>query len=138
VGIAEGAVRDETKISERPSRWKALFSGGPVSEKQMLQCGGWGATLEGRDFAISGLRLAPAAGSTARNTPREAFTMSLTLRQLKYFSAVAEAGRISHAALQLNISNALDKTYRSGSFWWGAPYTYGEPRKVLLTTTYEF
>jgi outer membrane receptor for ferric coprogen and ferric-rhodotorulic acid len=41
-------------------------------------------------------------------------------------------------AMQVNTSNALDKTYRSGSFWWGAPYTYGEPRKVLLTTTYEF
>jgi outer membrane receptor for ferric coprogen and ferric-rhodotorulic acid len=40
--------------------------------------------------------------------------------------------------VQLNISNALDKIYRSGSFWWGAPYTYGEPRKVLLTTSYAF
>jgi len=36
--------------------------------------------------------------------------MSLTLRQLKYFSAVAEAGRISHAALQLNISQSAVTT----------------------------
>lgn len=36
--------------------------------------------------------------------------MSLTLRQLKYFSAVAEVGRISHAALQLNISQSAVTT----------------------------
>lgn len=36
--------------------------------------------------------------------------MSLTLRQLKYFSAAAEAGRISHAALQLNISQSAVTT----------------------------
>ena len=36
--------------------------------------------------------------------------MSLTLRQLKYFSAVAEAGRISHAAQQLNISQSAVTT----------------------------
>ena len=41
-------------------------------------------------------------------------------------------------ALQLNISNLADKKYRSGSYWWGAPYTYGEPRKVLLTMDYRF
>jgi outer membrane receptor for ferric coprogen and ferric-rhodotorulic acid len=41
-------------------------------------------------------------------------------------------------ALQLTVFNALDKKYRSGSHWWGAPYTYGEPRKVLLTGTYKF
>lgn len=40
--------------------------------------------------------------------------------------------------LQVNVLNALDKTYRSARFWWGAPYAYGEPRKVLLTTTYAF
>lgn len=36
--------------------------------------------------------------------------MSLTLRQLKYFRAVAEIGRISHAALQLNISQSAVTT----------------------------
>jgi outer membrane receptor for ferric coprogen and ferric-rhodotorulic acid len=41
-------------------------------------------------------------------------------------------------SLQLNVFNVFDKTYRSGSFWWGAPYTYGEPRKVLLTLDYRF
>lgn len=41
-------------------------------------------------------------------------------------------------SLQLNISNLADKKYRSGSFWWGAPYTYGQPRKILLTMDYRF
>lgn len=41
-------------------------------------------------------------------------------------------------ALQLNVSNTLDKKYRSGSVWWGAPYTYGEPRRVLMTLDYRF
>jgi outer membrane receptor for ferric coprogen and ferric-rhodotorulic acid len=41
-------------------------------------------------------------------------------------------------SLQLNLNNVLDKKYRSGSYWWGAPYTYGEPRRVLLTMDYEF
>ena len=41
-------------------------------------------------------------------------------------------------SLQLNVSNLLDKKYRSGSFWWGAPYNYGEPRKVLLSVDYGF
>lgn len=41
-------------------------------------------------------------------------------------------------SVQLNVSNLLDKKYRSGSFWWGSPYTYGEPRKVLLTMDYRF
>ena len=36
--------------------------------------------------------------------------MSLTLRQLRYFSAVAEVGRISHAALRLNISQSAVTT----------------------------
>jgi len=36
--------------------------------------------------------------------------MSLTIRQLKYFTAVAEVGRISHAALQLNISQSAVTT----------------------------
>lgn len=39
---------------------------------------------------------------------------------------------------QLNVFNVFDKKYRSGSYWWGAPYTYGEPRKVLLTGEYTF
>ncbi len=41
-------------------------------------------------------------------------------------------------SLQFNVSNLLDKKYRSGSFWWGAPYNYGEPRKVLLSVDYGF
>jgi outer membrane receptor for ferric coprogen and ferric-rhodotorulic acid len=41
-------------------------------------------------------------------------------------------------SVQLNVSNLFDKKYRSGSYWWGAPYTYGEPRKVLLSGTYSF
>ncbi len=36
--------------------------------------------------------------------------MSLTLRQLRYFRSVAESGRISHAALQLNISQSAVTT----------------------------
>jgi len=36
--------------------------------------------------------------------------MSLTLRQLRYFSAVAEVGRISHAALRLSISQSAVTT----------------------------
>jgi len=41
-------------------------------------------------------------------------------------------------SVQLNVTNLFDKKYRSGSYWWGAPYTYGEPRKVLLSGTYSF
>ena len=41
-------------------------------------------------------------------------------------------------SVQLNIYNLFDKKYRSGSAWWGSPYTYGEPRKVLLTTNFSF
>jgi outer membrane receptor for ferric coprogen and ferric-rhodotorulic acid len=40
--------------------------------------------------------------------------------------------------LQLNVSNVLDKKYRSSSFWWGAPYNYGEPRKIVLSMDYGF
>lgn len=40
--------------------------------------------------------------------------------------------------VQLNVSNALDKKYRSGSHWWGAPYTHGEPRKLLLAVDARF
>jgi outer-membrane receptor for ferric coprogen and ferric-rhodotorulic acid len=43
-----------------------------------------------------------------------------------------------HWSLQLNVYNLFDTTYRAGSFWWGAPYTYGEPRKVLLALDYRF
>jgi outer membrane receptor for ferric coprogen and ferric-rhodotorulic acid len=39
-------------------------------------------------------------------------------------------------SLQLNVNNLLDEKYRYGSYWWGAPYTYGEPRNVLLTLDY--
>lgn len=41
-------------------------------------------------------------------------------------------------SLQMNVSNLFDKTYRSGSYWWGSPLTYGEPRKFLLTADYRF
>ena len=43
-----------------------------------------------------------------------------------------------HWSLQFNVYNLFDTTYRAGSFWWGAPYTYGEPRKLLLTLDYRF
>ena len=35
-------------------------------------------------------------------------------------------------AVQLNVNNVLDEKYRYSSYWWGAPYTYGEPRSALL------
>lgn len=38
--------------------------------------------------------------------------------------------------LQLNVNNLLDETYRQGSYWWGAPYTYGEPRAVRFSIDY--
>lgn len=41
-------------------------------------------------------------------------------------------------SLQINVSNALDQKYRSGSYWWGSPLTYGEPRKVVVTMDYGF
>lgn len=40
-------------------------------------------------------------------------------------------------SLQLNVFNLFDKKYRNGS-WWGAPYTYGEPRRILVTGAYRF
>jgi outer membrane receptor for ferric coprogen and ferric-rhodotorulic acid len=40
--------------------------------------------------------------------------------------------------VQLNATNLLDRRYRSGSYWWGSPYTWGEPRKLLLTTSIAF
>jgi outer membrane receptor for ferric coprogen and ferric-rhodotorulic acid len=41
-------------------------------------------------------------------------------------------------AAQININNVLDEEYRYSSYWWGAPYTYGEPRNALLTLDYSF
>lgn len=41
---------------------------------------------------------------------RWSIAMSITLRQLKYFVAVAEIGRISHAAVQLSISQSAVTT----------------------------
>jgi outer membrane receptor for ferric coprogen and ferric-rhodotorulic acid len=41
-------------------------------------------------------------------------------------------------ALQLNVNNVLDEKYRYSSYWWGAPYTYGEPRNLRLTLDYRF
>jgi len=40
-------------------------------------------------------------------------------------------------SLQLNINNALDKSYRNGSPWWDG-FTYGEPRNTKLTASYRF
>lgn len=39
--------------------------------------------------------------------------------------------------LQLNVENAFDKTYRAVSFW-GNSFTYGEPRKWLLSLESKF
>ena len=39
---------------------------------------------------------------------------------------------------QLNINNVLDEKYRYSSYWWGAPYTYGDPRNALLSLDYSF
>jgi len=41
-------------------------------------------------------------------------------------------------AVQLNVNNVLDEKYRYSSYWWGAPYTYGEPRNALLSLDYSF
>lgn len=60
--------------------------------------------------------------------------MTLTLRQLKYFRAVAEAGRISHAALQLNISqSAVTTAVRELEEMLGQPLFDRHPHGVELT-----
>ena len=41
-------------------------------------------------------------------------------------------------AVQVNLNNVLDEKYRYSSEWWGAPYTYGEPRHALLSLDYSF
>lgn len=41
-------------------------------------------------------------------------------------------------AVQVNVNNVLDEKYRYSSYWWGAPYTYGEPRNALLSLDYSF
>lgn len=41
-------------------------------------------------------------------------------------------------AVQINVNNVLDEKYRYSSYWWGAPYTYGEPRNALLSLDYRF
>jgi outer membrane receptor for ferric coprogen and ferric-rhodotorulic acid len=41
-------------------------------------------------------------------------------------------------SMQVNVNNVLDEKYRSTSYWWGAPYTYGEPRNVLVSLDYAF
>jgi outer membrane receptor for ferric coprogen and ferric-rhodotorulic acid len=41
-------------------------------------------------------------------------------------------------SVQCNVYNLLDERYRAGSFWWGAPYTYGEPRKLSLSMDFRF
>jgi outer membrane receptor for ferric coprogen and ferric-rhodotorulic acid len=40
--------------------------------------------------------------------------------------------------LQLNLNNALDEEYRSTSYWWGSPYTYGEPRNIVVSLAYDW
>lgn len=39
---------------------------------------------------------------------------------------------------QINVNNLFDEVYRSSSYWWGAPYTYGDPRNVLVSLNYDF
>lgn len=42
-------------------------------------------------------------------------------------------------SLQLNIHNAFNKKYVTrNTAWWGGPFVYGEPRKVLVTMNYKF
>jgi outer membrane receptor for ferric coprogen and ferric-rhodotorulic acid len=42
-------------------------------------------------------------------------------------------------SLQANVYNALDKKYASrNTGWWGGAYTYGEPRKLLVSMDYSF
>jgi hypothetical protein len=67
--IAKAAVQDEAKVSQPPWDWKALFSGNPVSEKQMLPRTAMGATLEGRHLAISALRPPKPLGSAPIEYP---------------------------------------------------------------------
>lgn len=52
--------------------------------------------------------------------------------------AMAKYDFNDRVSLQLNVSNLLDEKYRSGSYWWGAPYNYGEPRKLLLSVDFGF
>ncbi len=40
--------------------------------------------------------------------------------------------------VQLNLNNALDEEYRSTSYWWGSPYTYGEPRNITVSLAYDW
>ncbi len=51
--------------------------------------------------------------------------------------AMARYAFSERLSLQLNVFNLFDKKYRNGS-WWGAPYTYGEPRRILVTGAYRF
>ena len=40
-------------------------------------------------------------------------------------------------SVQANVYNALDKKYASrNTGWWGGAYTYGEPRKLLVSMDY--
>jgi molybdate transport repressor ModE-like protein len=60
--------------------------------------------------------------------------MSLTLRQLKYFASVAEMGRISHAALKLNISqSAVTTAIRELEEMVGQPLLDRHPHGVEMT-----
>lgn len=43
-----------------------------------------------------------------------------------------------HLSVQLSLGNVLDEKYRYSSYWWGAPYTYGEPRNVSVSFDYGF
>ena len=41
-------------------------------------------------------------------------------------------------ALQLNVSNALNKTYYQLNQWWPDTMAYGEPRRIQLGLNYLF
>lgn len=51
---------------------------------------------------------------------------------------MAEYAFRANLRVQVNLNNALDERYRSTSFWWGSPYTYGEPRNIVASIAYEF
>lgn len=62
--------------------------------------------------------------------------MALTIRQLKYFVAVAQCGRISHAAVQLNISqSAVTTAVRELEDIVKQPLLDRHPHGVELTST---
>lgn len=92
--------------------WRALSIGGGVS---------WESAKPARDTN-------PATGATERvGQP----SYGLVDLMAKY--AFSES-----IAVQVNVNNVLDEKYRYSSYWWGAPYTYGDPRNFLLSLDYAF